>query len=235
MISLLRKLRKFGYERAKYKPQKSYSQCGEDLILNFIFMLLKMDEVRYLDIGAHHPTWLSNSYLLYKRGSSGVLVEPDPILCSVIRQHRPNDICLNIGVGVGEGDEADFYVMTTKTLNTFSKEEALRYQDYGREKIEEIIRIPLVSVNGIIQKYFDTCPNFVSLDVEGLDMQILQDFNFERFRPEVFCIETLTYTENNTETKLSNLIDFMKAQDYFVYADTYINTIFVDNAVWKKR
>ena len=64
-------------------------------------------------------------------------------------------------------------------------------------------------------------------------MQILQDFNFKKFRPEVFCIETLTYTENNTETKLYALIEYMKAQDYFVYADTYINTIFVDKEKWK--
>ncbi len=129
----------------------------------------------------------------------------------------------------------DFYVMTTKTLNTFSKEEAERYQSYGIQKIEKVLKIPLFPVNDIINDYFSGCPNLVSLDVEGLDLDILKTFDFKKYRPEVFCVETLTYTENKSEVKITEINDLLSSNGYIVYADTYINTIFVEKNSWLKR
>ena len=215
--------------------KKSFSQSGEDLILQFIFMWLRIDKPSYIDIGAHHPTYLSNTYLFYENGSSGVCVEPDPFLFEVIRKARKRDICLNVGVG-GEGiDKADFYILSSRTLSTFSRKEAQRYASYEGKTIEKVVEIPLVSVNEIIRKHCPQQPNLVSLDVEGLDLQILQDFDFNKYNPEVFCIETLTYTEDNTECKLTEIIDFMISKQYFVYADTYLNSIFVSRDAWNKR
>ena len=219
-----------------YDAFHSYSQSGEDLIISFIFNnFLGIPKPTYLDIGAHHPSYLSNTYLFYQRGCSGVCVEPDPTLFSKIQKKRKRDICLNVGVGLENKSEDDFYIMTTKTLNTFSKEEAIRYQSYGRQKIEKVIKIPMVPVNDIIGQYFSKTPNLISLDVEGLDYQILNTFDFSRYRPEVMCIETLTYTEDQTERKIRNIIDLMLLNDYFVYADTYINTIFIDKKAWSNR
>jgi hypothetical protein len=78
-------------------------------------------------------------------------------------------------------------------------------------------------------------PNFVSIDVEGMDLVVVKSIDFNRYRPEVFCIETLSYTENNTEVKLNDIISYVESQGYFLYADTYINSIFVDKAKWKLR
>ncbi|MEJ2724564.1 MAG: FkbM family methyltransferase [Deltaproteobacteria bacterium] len=215
--------------------KKSYAQCGEDLIANFILDALKILKPCYLDIGAYHPTRLSNTYLLYRKGCHGVCVEPDPDLYDQIKSKRKRDVCLNVGIGTGQEAHADFYVMSSKTLNTFSKEEAERYQSYGSERIVKVIQIPLVSVNNVIQEYFSDCPNFVSLDAEGLDRPILKTFNFSRFRPEIFCIETLTYAEDKSERKISEIIDLMIKEGYFVCADTYINTIFVEKEAWTNR
>jgi hypothetical protein len=68
-----------------------------------------------------------------------------------------------------------------------------------------------------------------------MDFQILQSLDLDKWRPEVFCIETLTYTEDKTERKLREIIDHMLGKDYMVYADTYINTIFVDRKTWQRR
>lgn len=214
---------------------KSYSQCGEDLIIDFIFTALKIPNPAYLDIGAHHPTYLSNTYYFYRKGSKGVCIEPDPVLFKEIKKKRKKDVCLNVGIGIDQQNQADFYIMSSKTLNTFSKEEAERYQSYGNQKIERIVQIPLVSVNDVLSQHFTFCPNFVSLDIEGLEFEILKTFNFIRFRPEVFCIETLTYTEDKSERKIKEVIDYMHSNDYFTYADTYINTIFVDKKAWGNR
>jgi len=129
----------------------------------------------------------------------------------------------------------DFYVMTERTLNTFSVEEAKRYESYGKTKIEKVLKINVLNVNDVMREYFHPKPNFVSLDVEGLELEILKSFNFKNYRPEVFCIETITYTEDKSEKKLNEIINFMCSKGYFVYADTYINTIFVEKKAWADR
>lgn len=226
--------RLFGKKRP-LGEKTSFSQCGEDLIIQHICMWLRIDQPAYLDIGAHHPSYLSNTYLLYLQGSCGVCVEPDPSLCEEFRKMRKRDVCVNAGVGEGTADCADFYIMSCRTLNTFSREEAERYAGYGDKRIEKVVSIPLVSIESLLSRHFARAPHLVSLDVEGLDLQILRGWDFDKYRPEIFCIETLTYTENNSERKLTEIIEYMTSHGYFVYADTYVNTIFVSREAWARR
>lgn len=241
-MQLFRKLKKIVSAASRTEPfvqyQKlSYSQTGEDIIVDFIFEQLKITNPTFLDLGAHHPFYLNNTFLFYRRGCFGVNVEPDSFLINAFNQFRPLDKNVNVGIGSElETKEAAFYIMSAKTLNTFSKDEAERYQSYGTHKIEEVVKIPLIPCNKIIEEYFGSVsPNFISIDVEGLDFEILRSFDFARFRPEIFCIETLTYTEDKTEEKLTDMINYVCSKDYMVFADTYINTIFVDKSSWKKR
>lgn len=215
--------------------KKSYSQCGEDMIIDFVLRQLKKEKITYFDIGCHHPTFLSNTAFFYENGSRGVCVEPDPFLFKTIKEVRREDICLNAGIGVNDKTEADFYILTERTLNTFSKEEAERYQSYGNKKIENTIKVPLLNINQVIKQHLLPCPDFISIDVEGMDLDILKTFDFTQFRPDVFCLETLTYTENGTEEKIFPIIDFMKQNNYFVYADTYINSIFINKLTWDNK
>jgi len=221
----------FGFKKL-YK--KSYSQCGEDLIVYRILSLIGITDPKYLDIGATDPVHLNNTFFFYEKGCKGVNIEADPYLFKKLVAKRPRDINLNIGI-TAHNTSLSFYVMTSRKLNTFSRETAERYASYGNQKIESILKIDVATINEIVRKYFQPKPNFVSLDAEGLDMEILKCFDFKRFRPEVFCIETLTYTENNSETKITDIIDYMKSVDYIAHSDTYINTIFVDQKSWKKR
>ena len=213
----------------------SYSQCGEDLIVDFIFNAIKISKPSYLDIGAHHPTYMNNTFLFYSKGSFGVCVEPDLSLFNNIKKIRKRDICLNVGIGADEKETAKFYILSSKSLNTFSLEDTNKHLADGRQKIESIVDMPLVNINKLISDYFLECPNFISIDVEGLDYKIIKSFDFFRYRPEVFCIETLTYTTNNTERKIDEIISYMIDQDYLLYADTYINTIFVNRVSWINR
>ena len=213
----------------------SYSQCGEDLILSSIFGALKIKKPSYIDIGAHDASYLSNTYLFYLNGSSGLCIEPNPYLLEKFKKKRKRDLCLNVGVGVSSAKEAPFYVMTSSTLSSFSKEEAERLVGYGHEKIKEVIQLPLISFKQAVETYLQGKPNLVSLDVEGLDLEILRSIDFSLCRPEVFCVETLTYTEDNSGVKITPIIEFMKNNGYFVYADTWVNTIFVDKAAWNAK
>lgn len=212
----------------------SYAQSGEDRIISFIFDWIQLKSPTYLDIGAHHSSWLSNTYLFYKNGSSGVCVEPDPVLFSEIKKIRKRDVCLNVGISCDSQDVADFYVMTSRSLNTFSKEDALRCQEtqnFGKQKIEKVIQVPLWTVNDVMNEHLPSGVNLVSVDVEGLDFEIVKSFDFKKYQPEVFCVETLRYVEDGTLQKNYELIQFMEDENYSVYGETYINTIFVSKKV----
>lgn len=212
----------------------SYSQCGEDLIIDNAFKQLHIKKIKYLDIGAHHPINISNTYYFYKKGNSGVEIDPDISVFKELESVRKRDICLNIGVGL-KNEMADYFVMSTRALNTFSKEEAERVSKNGTQKIVKVLKMPLKPVNEIISKYFNGgFPNFVSLDIEGMDYAILQSFDFSKYKPEIFCVETIIYTEDNKEKKIPEIAELMEKNGYFVYADTYINTIFVNKTALEK-
>ena len=213
--------------KTKYKPLKSFSQSGEDLIVNYMLRyLFDKSKINYLDIGAHHSKWLSNTKLFYDNKGSCVLIEHDPTIFKEIKKNRKRDICLNCGIGLENQESADFYIMDSTPINTFSKESAYRAQNELGHKIEKIIKIPLVKVNDIFEKYFNEGCDFLSIDVEGLEMQILNSMDFEKYRPKVICIETREYGTDELE---NDIIDMMKAHGYIVYADTHLNTIFLDS------
>ena len=211
---------------------KSYSQCGEDRIIKHIFYALNIEKPSYLDIGAYHPFFLSNTYLFYQGGGRGVLIEPDPTLYRKIIKKRKKDVCLNIGIGDGSRDKAEFFIMSVKTLNTFDQAEAKRIQNETKVKIEKSVTLSIKGINAILKKYFSAGLDLLSIDVEGLDLKILRTINFSIVRPTVVCVETITYSENRKGKKLSEVSAYMTKNGYFPYADTYINTIFVDLQKW---
>jgi len=214
-----------------YAYRKSYSQCGEDIIVRYVFNVLKLRKPTYLDVGAHHPVFLSNTYAMYKKGSAGVLVEPDPTLYSRIRRKRRRDVSLNVGVA-DESGILDFYVMSSKTLNTFSKDEAENTED-SNVRIENTLKIPVITINEILEEYFpDEAPDFLSVDVEGMDLEIIKSMDIRRWRPKIICAETLSYSASTGGEKLSEIHDYLNTHGYRVYADTYINTVFIDSEVW---
>lgn len=217
--------------RAGIDYKKSYSQCGEDLIIRHIFDALRIPAPTYLDIGAYNPSFLNNTRIFYENGSHGVNVEPDPSLIVAFQKQRPRDVNLNIGIAEKKG-ELPFYVMSTRTLNTFSEEYAKSAERGGSIKIEQVVNIPVLEVNDVIKNNFSEPPDLISLDVEGLDLAILRSLDFSLYRSKVFCVETITFSENRQGKKILEIAQLMNDEGYFVYADTNVNTLFVDRKIW---
>jgi FkbM family methyltransferase len=218
-----------------YSPQLSYSQSGEDLIIKFIFDAIGIHKPRYLDIGAYHPEILSNTALFYQNGSHGINAEANPYLLNNFFAKRPKDINLNLGVG-SESKKLDFYVMSTPTLSTFSQEEVKKYVTETKHTLQEIIPIQVETINQIVNQYAGGCfPELLSLDVEGLDLAILQSIDYQKSYPIVICVETISFSETGEGEKNHQVVDFLTSQGYLIYADTYINTIFVREDSWKQQ
>lgn len=219
------------------ESQFSYAQFGEDIILHYLFSQLGIQNPSYLDIGANEPRRGSNTYRFYSRGSSGVLVEPNPLLVSKLSRVRPRDTVINAGVQFNALQEADFYqyASTFSGLGTFSKEDAdywakVGTREHGKIQYEKVMKIPLVPISTVLSEHFNNRPlNFVSVDVEGLDLEILKTFDFETFKPEAFCVETMSYDDQQKTYKRNDLTAFMERNAYMVFADTRVNTIFARN------
>lgn len=234
MIGNVRATMRRLYERLRPSGEISYAQCGEDLIIDFALRQLGIVMPRYLDIGAHHPTLMSNTYRFYRRGCRGVLVEPDPASHARLARARPGDRCLNIGAGYAIGP-LPFYIMSEPWLSTFSAEAKDQYLASGKVRLVAVQEIPVTPAGAIIAQHLPGGVDLVSIDTEGGELSILQSIDLTRARPAVFCVETLSYSPDRRERKLTECADHLRSQDYLVYADTYINTIFVDGRAWRRR
>ena len=131
MMGLLKGLRKkWGRRYGKLKislgkryGNVTYSQCGEDKIIDYLFRLRDIYKPSYIDIGANDPFFLNNTAIFYKKGARGLNIEANTHLIRRFNTSRPKDINLNIGVGAAEAN-MEFYVFEDDTLSTFSAQEA---------------------------------------------------------------------------------------------------------------
>jgi FkbM family methyltransferase len=218
--------------RPQWLPGKlSYAQQGEDIVLwQILVYVLGIQHPTYMDVGAHHPVFNNNTYLLYEHGSRGVLVEPNPGLHGVLKQMRPRDELVGAGIGATAQAEADFYIIggsEDAQLNTFSKEQAdtLVARSNGHYRIDRVMKIPLLNINDLMRKHWNGPPNLLSLDTEGYDLPILRSLDFKRMRPDVICVETV---EIGGRRLLAEIMQLMAKNGYEVRGGSFVNTIFID-------
>ena len=214
--------------------KNSFSQSGEDLIVEYLFNGLGISKPTYIDIGAHHPFYMNNTFLFYLKGANGINIEPDPHLFNSFISNRDKDVNLNIGISDIES-ESDFYIISTPTLNTFSLETAKSYEKEGDFKIIDTKKIKTSPVNTVIKDYFNNVfPDFLSLDAEGVDEMIIKSIDFENSYPKIICVETISFSNTGNGIKNQSLIDYIVDKGYLLYADTNINSIFVRKELWVK-
>lgn len=173
----------------------------------------------YLDLGAHHPTTISNTRLLYERGWRGVNIEANPELIPAFHSERPEDTTVQIGVGP-ETTGATFYKYSpTSGRNTFSKDEVATLE--GVLKVSETVPLNLWSVNRIVERFCGgVWPAFLSVDIEGLDHAVLESADFSASAPMVICVET---RRHETEARRA----LLEQKGFFLYCRMGENLFFV--------
>ena len=169
----------------------SYSQYGEDLVLDAA-MGCPVNGF-FVDIGVNDPVSLSNTKRFSLRGWKGINVEPNPLAFLRFEKDRQLDINLNLGVGV-EDSSLTFYNMDPDTLGTFSKEVANRsVMIYKGARIVEAIIIPVMRLDSLLNRYLprNTQVDFLSIDVEGGELDVLRGNDWETFRPKWIIAEIM--------------------------------------------
>lgn len=212
-------------------PHKiSFSQSGEDIIVEYLLGLRNINTPTFLDIGGYHPVYANNTYKFFLKGARGVNIDANPTAIENFKKKRPQDVNLNVGVGSKEGT-FPFFIMEEESLNTFSEEEMHNLQSLGHT-LKQQIDLRVVEVNQILDKYFQAGCDLFSLDAEGVDFEIIQSFDFDKYAPKVICVETINYTPDGTGSKRTDFCNFIEEKGYFEYANTNINSIYVNKNWW---
>lgn len=150
--------------------KKSTAQSGEDMISEYIARVLgkKLDDVTYLDLGANHAKLYSNTYHFYQKGVRGVLVEANPALIGELKFYRSGDVILNRCIASTSGETVDFYVLNGDGLSTPDKEGAeAAIRENPALKIEQVVPVKTITIDEILDTYFDKTPTIINLDIEG--------------------------------------------------------------------
>ncbi len=217
----------------------SSSQSGENAILAYITSYLGIDAsaCSYLDLGANHAKHLSNTYYFYKRGARGVLVEANPDLIAELKFYRSGDIILNRCIAEKSGQTVDFYLMSGDGLSTADKNWVGKVQESNPSiQVEKIVSVQTITVNEILDIYFDGAPVMINIDIEGCEKKILASINFETHRPLAILVEMIPYRPHLVVgRKDEEIVRFMKSKGYVEYAFTGINSIFLDEEQIKNR
>lgn len=223
-MSLIRKIKKHYNRFMMFLDQSSnfsYAQEGEDRILMRYFDGRKKGF--YLDIGAHHPRLYSNTYLFYNQGWNGINIDAMPGSMEIFNKQRPRDI--NIEAAISKNTEKlPFYIFSDKALNTFSKELADNREDLSKKhylvdtKIVETKPLSEILDNHLPQnQHID----FMTLDIEGYDLNALESMNIDKYRPELILVEV--YADNITEAPIDQ---YLRDHGYVFYAKAVLTCIY---------
>lgn len=154
------------------------SQHEEDTIINKYFG--NQDNGVYVDIGAGDPIKFSNTYALYQRGWRGLVIEPYHIYHEAWKKERPEDVLLPIAVMHYEG-EAEMCI--TATVGSWVGNE------YKEQNKGELYKVPCDTMNNILEKHGITNLDFVSIDIESNEDNLISHWDLDKYKPKVICIE----------------------------------------------
>jgi FkbM family methyltransferase len=202
----------------------SYSQEGEDMMLARFFS--EQTTGFYVDVGAHHPQRFSNTYYFYLKGWRGINLDAMPGSMENFNKLRPEDINLEFPIS-DSNQSLTYYEFNEPALNGFCEKTAherdgLRhYKIIGQEKLQSY------TLAEILDKYLPLNQeiDFLNIDVEGLDYQVLKSNDWKKYRPKVVLVEDLNlyYLNKIDESKIAV---FMEQQDYQLYAKSVCTLIF---------
>ena len=172
----------------------SYAQNYEDVLLNRIFK--DINAGFYVDLGAGHPTFESVTKHFYDQGWRGINIEPRKNAFQMLQGERAADLNLNCCISNKAGT-ALFYEVgvfedhhDTGGSSSLNQELAQEMEKAGVEV--SVYEIEIMTLQELLSQYADRGIDFMKIDVEGHEMEVIQGNDWSKFRPKVLVIEALS-------------------------------------------
>ena len=207
--------------------KSSYSYSSIDSLIQNIFK--NINNGYYVDVGCGHPVKNNNTYLLSKKGWSGINIDLDQDNIDLFNIFRKKDLNISAAISDKKGETDLFFYHSKSALNTISEKNA----NYQSAKVNEVKKIKTITLNEIIENsvYAKKTIDFLSIDVEGSEYKVLKNFNFERYKPKIIVIEYLDLSLSKLEIKNLDISKILKSELYTFIKDkgyTLINMLHSD-------
>jgi FkbM family methyltransferase len=205
--------------------RSTYSQYGEDLV--FCLLMQPTSEGTYVDVGSHHPVEGSNTHNLYFRGWRGLTIDPNPAFEPDYKRYRPQETHLVEGISSKAGT-LTYFEFRNSLFNTLSEDRAREVQRWGHTVISRRT-VKCRSLQNIVAQHLSGRQiDFLSVDCEGLDQDVLESLDFTIHRPTVILIEDYDRLKMFREGKGSSALhDFMMAKSYRPIAQLAFSALYV--------
>jgi FkbM family methyltransferase len=223
-----------GVEGSKHPVvlRESYAQFGEDAIVESLLLARLAKQGRlpgslvYVEIGANHPITSSNTFLLYEKyGARGVLVEADPALIARLEHVRPRDTVVNAAISASQAPSAVLHVAALTELSSLRPGHTDHWRGLpGNDGVTATVEVPNLHVNAFLARYAPRDVDFLSIDCEGVDLEIVAALDFSRFTPYVLQCEP---SEHIVRGSRARMIELVEGNGYRLIAVTDANLIFV--------
>ena len=195
----------------KFKAKKvSYSLTSIDLLISHIFKNKKNGF--FIDVGCNHPVYNNNSYLLYKKGWRGINIDLDKKSIELFNLYRKKDLNINSAIS-SKVEEVDcFFYHDKSPINTLNKKSS-EYQKVKPKIIKKITTQTLKSV--IVNSDFsEEKIDFLSLDVEGYELEVLKGLDLKLYSPSIIVLEYLDLSIDKLEVYNFNIKNILDSEIY---------------------
>ena len=205
-----------------FLKKKTYSMNGEDIFINNYF---KNKMGFYVDVGAYHPLELSNTCLLYKRGWGGINIDINALSIDYFNFLRPNDVNINIAASNKKTIKTIYYQKKKSPLNTLKIKQAKK-MFIGNIKKSKVKSETLTTIIDNT-KFKGKKINFLNIDTEGSDLEILKKLNFKKYKPELICVELVdSFNPNSKIIKKNKIYKFLVRKKYKLLWSGHFSHIF---------
>tara|TARA_B100001175_G_scaffold302790_1_gene297166 strand:+ start:809 stop:1504 length:696 start_codon:yes stop_codon:yes gene_type:complete len=187
-------------------------EFGEDIFIRRFFKDFK--EGIYVDVGCYHPIKGSLTHYLYKNGWKGLNIDLSQISIDLFKISRPKDI--NIRAAISNFDGETYYF----------ENGPINQQNSLNGKNENKIKIQAYKLNTLLEKFNIEKLDFLNIDAEGHDFNVISDFNFSKYKPKLISIEHNSY--DFEELLNSNIHDLLIKNKYFLASKYGVTCIYID-------
>ena len=173
----------------------------------------------YVDVGCYHPIHRNNTYLLHKQDWKGINIDVSQFSIDLFNYLRPNDLNYNCAISNKNETVKVFYQKELSQLSTIENEQAKKvFQGNIKEKKIQAFTLDEILKKG---KFKDTKIDFLNIDVEGTDFKVLEGLSFDKFKPELICIEI-----HDKEIKESKVYKFLNDKNYQLISSGVFSHLF---------
>jgi hypothetical protein len=207
----------------------TYSQLGEDCVLfELLINRLKVTHGYYIDLGCFHPRKYSNTFILTLLGWSGLNVDASHSSIEQFRKERSKDVNVWCGI-VGpkvKDEELDYYLFDPPAASTLSASQAEIWQRHFKWRLIEVTKVKVLGINELLETYVPDNKqiDYLNIDIEGLDEQIILAIDFTKYKPRVISVEI--HFADLTQIAQNQVFQRLLSEGYKIFAVVLMTYIF---------